>query len=407
MNFMCKMKKILLEFFNKKYDLFLIFIYFLLIHIIFHYDTGSSIVIAVSHLFAMLVYFVAIRNLGFKEIFLFHFYILLLAFLELYIINDALLYVIFIFLLSATFCYVILRRITIALVLSISFLPYYYLCITMIAAFFIYVNEKKNFERKDFFEKSVFYFAHISLFLIILPIFYLLFQSTFQTLYLTFSDSNFQEAVYNSIFTSLCSSIIILIAGLPVAYALVKFEFSFKNFIDTLIDLPILVPQSVIGIALLYFVGPKAPLGIMFKKAGINFYGTYYGIIASQVIVAFPFFIRSVTNALAKIPYQYDVISKSMGANSFETFKRVTFPLLLPAIFDGFLLSFARAISEFGTLVIMAYEPYTLPVYAYDILIRYGLTESQPVAVIFLMMALWVFFLLRYIRLKIEFKTKG
>jgi molybdate/tungstate transport system permease protein len=390
-----------------KSDIFVLFLYLVSVTFVFTSDTGSMIVMCIAHFFALFIYASVIRRMDLFKRVLFLLYLIILAFIELQVIGEMLLYVIFVFVLTASYPFKVIRRISISLILAVSFAPYYYISLTLMSTFFILINSNQSLKQEDTFDKLIFYFAHVSLFIIVLPLFYLLFQNTFQTLYLTLIDDKFQTAVFNSLFTSICSSVIILIAGLPVAYSLVKFKFAFKNFIDTLIDLPILIPQSVIGIALLFLLGPKAPLGLLFSKIGISFYGTYYGIITAQVVVAFPFFIRSVTNALSKIPYEYDVISKSLGASSYETFKRVTLPLILPAVFDGFLLSFARAISEFGALVIMAYEPYTLPVYAYDILLRYGLAESQPVAVIFLIMAIWVFFLLRYFRLKIEIKNRG
>jgi len=234
---------------------------------------------------------------------------------------------------------------------------------------------------------------------VMLPLFYMTFQSPVQTLLVTLKQSRFAQALFNSFFTATVTTLLVLLFGVPLGYALVRLEFRGKAALDALIDLPILVPQSVAGIALLVLVGPKTPLGeFMYQHFHVKVAASYAGIVLCQVFVSCPFLIRSAMSAFEQMGPRLEYVSRTLGASPLSTFFRVSLPLAGGAIFAGSILTWARAISEAGSIMILAYHPFTISVLTYDTFVQYGLSETQPVAVLLLLVCLWAFIVLRWLR---------
>lgn len=234
---------------------------------------------------------------------------------------------------------------------------------------------------------------------VLLPLFYMGLQSPLQTLLVTMKESLFSQALVNSLATATLSTLLVLLLGVPLGYALARSDFRGKETLDALIDLPILVPQSVAGIALLALMGPKAPLGAFMEgQFGFKIAASYAGIIACQVFVSSPFLIRSAMSAFEQMGPRLEYVSRTLGAPPSSTFFRVSLPLAANAIFAGSILTWARAMSEVGSVMIVAYHPMTVSVMAYDRFVQYGLLETQPVATLLLLSCLWVFIVLRWMR---------
>jgi len=233
--------------------------------------------------------------------------------------------------------------------------------------------------------------------LILFPLLYLLFQSSPQTI-LSAITPKFKQALTNSLFTASISTLIILIFGVPLGYCLAKKEFRSKPLIDALVDLPILIPQTAAGIAILVFLGPKAPLGEFFSRyLGITFSGSHFAIIACQVFVSMPFLVRAAQGSFQDINPKLENISRTLGASPVKTFFKVSLPIAAPGIFNGCVLSFSRALSEAGSLMIIAYRPFTIPIYANDIFLQYGTEEAVPVTIAFMIICLWAFIVLKWL----------
>ncbi|MFH1853892.1 MAG: ABC transporter permease [Candidatus Omnitrophota bacterium] len=235
--------------------------------------------------------------------------------------------------------------------------------------------------------------------LICLPILYIMVQNTPQSILVSIKDPKLLEAIKNSLFTSTISTFIVLVFGVPLAYAMARMEFRGKKIVESMIDLPILVPQTVAGIAILVIAGPKTPLGDFFNRMfGISIAGSYIGIIIAQVFVSSPFLIRSAISAFELIDHNLETVSRTLGASNLSTFLKISLPLAFGGIFNGMILTWSRAISEVGTLMIVAYYPKTAPVYLYDQFIQYGLSETKPAAILLIIMCLWIFIVMRWLR---------
>ena len=136
-------------------------------------------------------------------------------------------------------------------------------------------------------------------------------------------------------------------AGTLVAWVLVRDRFRGRGLINALIDLPFALPTIVAGITLLALYGPNGP-------AGINVVGTRWAILMALLFVTLPFVVRSVQPVLMELDVEAEEAAASLGASPFTTFRRIILPSLLPAILAGSALAFARAIGEFGSLVLFA-----------------------------------------------------
>jgi molybdate/tungstate transport system permease protein len=215
----------------------------------------------------------------------------------------------------------------------------------------------------------------------------------------TLKDRDVMRSIWLSIYTSGSAALISFFFGTPLAFMLARTEFSGKRLIESIIDLPIVIPHPVIGIAVLGVAGKNHLLGQWMDALGIRIMGSPTGIITVLTFVGLPFYINAVKDGFEGIPQRFEKVSRNLGASMFSTFFRITFPLAWRSMVVGFIMCGARAISEFGAVVIVAYHPMIAPVMIYERFEGYGLKYSQPIAVWLVAICLLLFFLLRWIAL--------
>ena len=230
---------------------------------------------------------------------------------------------------------------------------------------------------------------------IVLPLAEMIFQPTAADLMETISDNDVVKSIWLSIYTSAAAALIAFLLGTPFAYLVARKVFPGKKLVESLIDLPIMIPHPVIGIALLSMAGREHWLGNIMHSAGIRVMGSTTGIIMVMTFVGLPFYINTVKDRFEAIPMRLENVSRSLGASPFATFCRVTFPLAWRSMVVGMIMCTARAVSEFGAIVIVAYHPMVAPVMIYERFTAYGLKYSQPVAVWLILMCLGLFLLFR------------
>jgi sulfate transport system permease protein len=145
---------------------------------------------------------------------------------------------------------------------------------------------------------------------------------------------------------SVVVALINAVMGTVIAWVLVRDRFRGQGIVNAIIDLPFALPTIVAGLTLLALYGPESPLGIdiAFSRAAI---------VVALLFVTLPFVIRTVQPTLIELDREVEDAAESLGASSFQTFRRIVFPPLLPAILSGVALAFARAIGEFGSVVLI------------------------------------------------------
>lgn len=156
-----------------------------------------------------------------------------------------------------------------------------------------------------------------------------------------------------SLITGLVATVLVMSCALPVGYALSRLHFWGKGFVKTVIDMPIAFPELVLGLCLLLLFGSTA-VGNVFKSIGLNFVFTKKGIVAAQFFTALPYAIRIMKSTFDYINPRLEFVSRSLGYSMSETFRNVSLPLAKNGIMAATVISFARCIGTFGTVLILA-----------------------------------------------------
>lgn len=243
---------------------------------------------------------------------------------------------------------------------------------------------------------GLFFFISMPLILLVtVPLFKMTTSPTLEVMFETLFDKNVMAAIGRSVLTSLAAAGIIFLLGTPLAWILARKKIFGKKLIEGIIDLPVMIPHPVVGIAVLSLAGAHHPIGRMLAALGIEVMGTYTGIITVLAFVGLPFYINTVKAGIESIPMQLENASRSLGAGGISTFIRITVPLTWKYMLLGIIMCTARCISEFGAIVIVAYHPMTAPVIIYERFTAYGLKYAQPVAVWLIIISFLLFVFLR------------
>lgn len=160
-----------------------------------------------------------------------------------------------------------------------------------------------------------------------------------------------RHAFATSIGCSFIAALINSVFGVIIAWVLVRYEFPGKRILDGCIELPFALPTSVAGITLSKMYSENGILGAPLAKLGIKVSYTHLGLVIALVFVGIPFVIRAVQPALEKLDGQYEEAAFMLGANRFQTFRRVLLPEMMPPVLTGFGLAFARGIGEYGSVI--------------------------------------------------------
>ena len=153
---------------------------------------------------------------------------------------------------------------------------------------------------------------------------------------------------------SLIAALINGVFGLLTAWVLVRYRFPGKKIIDALVDLPFALPTAVAGIALTAVYSTNGWIGAWLEPHGIKVAFTPLGVVVALTFIGLPFVVRTVQPVLEDLEAETEEAAASLGANRWQTFSKIIFPAIWPALLTGFALSFARAIGEYGSVIFIA-----------------------------------------------------
>ncbi|MCA0200346.1 MAG: sulfate ABC transporter permease subunit CysT [Proteobacteria bacterium] len=145
-----------------------------------------------------------------------------------------------------------------------------------------------------------------------------------------------------------------IVFGVLTAWVLVRYDFPLKRFVEGLVDLPFALPTAVAGIALTALFAENGWIGHILAQAGLKVAFTPLGVVIALVFIGLPFVVRTVQPVLQDLNKEVEEAAASLGANRFQTFRRVLLPAILPAALTGFALAFARALGEYGSVIFIA-----------------------------------------------------
>ncbi|NLG27631.1 MAG: ABC transporter permease [Chloroflexi bacterium] len=182
-----------------------------------------------------------------------------------------------------------------------------------------------------------------------------------------------------------------LLGGVPLAWALARGRLPGKRLIEGLLGIPIIIPHTSTGVALLLTYGARGPLGKPLSQLGLFFTDRLSGVVVAMLFVSVPFLVNAARDAFAAIDADLAEAAQCDGASPWQTAWHVLLPLARRGIVGGALLMWARGISEFGAVVLLAYHPRTLAVLVYERFQGYGLVRATPLAALLIVVALVVF----------------
>ncbi|TET88211.1 MAG: ABC transporter permease subunit, partial [Dehalococcoidia bacterium] len=217
---------------------------------------------------------------------------------------------------------------------------------------------------------------------IVVPLIRMVSTSDPRVLYTTLLDTEVRNAIWLSLYAALIAAAVGFVFGVPLAYLLARHEFPGKKIIEGLIDVPIVIPHTAAGIALLFVFGRNFFPGRVFHVMGIDFIDSTAGIVVAMLFVSIPFLINSAKEGFKKVDVRLEKVARTLGASPWQTFFMVTFPLAWRSILTGSIMMWARGISEFGAVIMLAYHPMIAPTLIFERFESYGLAYSQPVAVL-------------------------
>lgn len=163
-----------------------------------------------------------------------------------------------------------------------------------------------------------------------------------------------REALVLSLWTSSVATVLAVVLGTPLAYALARYRFRGSVLVDTLVDLPIVLPPAVAGLALLLAFGRNGVVGGVLDDAGIRIGFTAVAVVLAQLFVAVPFFVRAAKSGFARVDQDLEEAAADLGASPARVFRAVTLPLAMPGLSAGVVLAWARALGEFGATIMFA-----------------------------------------------------
>jgi molybdate/tungstate transport system permease protein len=212
------------------------------------------------------------------------------------------------------------------------------------------------------------------------------------------SDAELRASLLLTVGTATLASLLGVIGATPVAYALARGRFRGRSLLAAVIDLPLLIPHPVAGIALLLVLGRNTALGSGLWALGMQITGSVTGIVAAMLFVSAPLYVSAAREAFDRVDPRFEGVARSLGDTRWRALRRVTLPLAWRGLLAAAIVMWARAVSEFGAIVILVYHPRVASVLSYERFTAFGLREALPVAAVLVLLALVPLVALRALR---------
>jgi molybdate/tungstate transport system permease protein len=230
------------------------------------------------------------------------------------------------------------------------------------------------------------------------PLLRLLFLATPASLGAALGDEELRASIALTLGTATAAALLAAATGIPLAYLLARREFRGRRLVEAIVDLPVVVPHPVAGIALMLFLGRHSVVGGAFARIGLEFVSHVPGIVAGMLFVSAPILVSGAREAFRGVDPRLERVARSLGDSPAVAFRRVTLPLAGRGILAAAILAWARSVSEFGAIVILTYNPKVASVLIYDRFTTLGLPAAVPAALLLLAVALGVFGVVRLLQ---------
>ncbi len=212
------------------------------------------------------------------------------------------------------------------------------------------------------------------------------------------SDGELRASLWLTLVTATTATLLGAAGGVPLAYLLSRKRFRGRGVIAALLDLPLVVPHPVAGIALLLVLGRGTPVGRAMLHAGLEITGSSTGIICAMLFVSAPLLVSAAREAFDRVDPRLEAVARTLGDTPWRAVRRVTLPLAARGLVSAGIVMWARAISEFGAIVVLTYNPKVASVLSYERFTAFGLKSALPVAAVLVLLALVPIAVLRTVR---------
>lgn len=245
---------------------------------------------------------------------------------------------------------------------------------------------------------GVFGAATLLVALLVLPVGALLLRGGVAGMRQLVADAELQHALALTAIAATMATVITILLGTPLAWLLARDRLPARGIVAALIELPLLIPHPVAGIALLLTFGRTSPAGVALAAAGLRVVGSPFGIGLAMLFVSAPLYVSAARESIARVDERYEWIARTLGDTHWTAVRRVTLPLAGRGLSAAAVVMWARAVSEFGAIVILTYNPKVASVLSYDRFTAFGLDAALPVAAVLVLLAMIPLLLLRALR---------
>ena len=244
------------------------------------------------------------------------------------------------------------------------------------------------------------FLAGLILLFIIAPLIGMFISTTPLSIFETAKEPEVQKSIWLTISTSIAATLIFSIGAIPLAYLLARKKFIFKKMLLGIINIPVIIPHSAAGIALLGIISRDTTLGKIAASMGFSFVNNPAGIIVAMAFVSIPYLLNSAIDGFLNVPERLEKVALSLGASHAKVFFTITLPLAWRNILTGLIMMWGRGLSDFGAVIIIAYHPMITPVMIFARFNSYGLNYAKPVTVLFICICLILFIAMKLISKK-------
>jgi molybdate/tungstate transport system permease protein len=236
----------------------------------------------------------------------------------------------------------------------------------------------------------------VLLLFVILPILNLFLTTGGSSIAAMARDKSVDAALEVTLGAGLISTILALAAGVPLGYVLAREQFPGKSIVEGIIDMPVAVPQTIAGIALLFIFGRGGVLGApLYTHFGMQLSDTLWGIVAALLFVSTPFVVNLSRDGFMSVDPRMEYVARSLGASPVGACLRVTLPLTWRPLLSAAIMAWARATSEFGSIIVIAYYPKSINTLMFEWYNFFGYAHAKPLAALLLLIVLGIFITLR------------
>jgi molybdate/tungstate transport system permease protein len=233
---------------------------------------------------------------------------------------------------------------------------------------------------------------------LVLPVGTLVVRAGAGGLLAAFADREVLQSLLLTMSAATLATLLAVAGGTPLAYLLARTPFRGRAVVEALLELPLVIPHPVIGMALLLAMGRNSAIGAALAPIGLGIVNSPLGIVMAMLVVSAPLYLFGARESIARVDERLELVARTLGDDRWTAVRRVTLPIARNGLVSSATAMWARCTSEFGAIVLVAYHPRVASVLAYDRYVTYGLRTALPVAAALIVVALGILVLVRVAR---------